>query len=44
MKKGPTITTKHVFYYLLSAKDPETGEYLGDTELVGEAGALMIAG
>ncbi|KAL7276384.1 hypothetical protein RUND412_000621 [Rhizina undulata] len=35
---------KDFFYYLLEAKDPETGEGFGTKELWGEANVLMIAG
>ena len=44
MKKSQNVKTKDVFYYLLNAKDPETGEGLSVPELVSEAGVLMIAG
>lgn len=35
---------KDFFYYLLNAKDPETGNGLSTPELWGEANVLMIAG
>lgn len=35
---------KDFFYYLLNAKDPETGEGLSMKELWGEANVLMVAG
>ncbi|KAJ5263235.1 hypothetical protein N7478_010840 [Penicillium angulare] len=35
---------KDFFYYLLNAKDPETGKGLSTPELWGEANVLMIAG
>lgn len=35
---------KDFFYYLLNAKDPETGNGLSTQELWGEANVLMIAG
>ncbi|PGG99084.1 hypothetical protein AJ80_09416 [Polytolypa hystricis UAMH7299] len=35
---------KDFFYYLLNAKDPETGEGLSTPELWGESNVLMIAG
>jgi cytochrome P450 len=35
---------KDFFYYLLNAKDPETGKGLATQELWGEANVLMIAG
>ncbi|KAL4890729.1 cytochrome P450 [Aspergillus ambiguus] len=35
---------KDFFYYLLNAKDPETGKGLTTAELWGEANVLMIAG
>jgi hypothetical protein len=35
---------KDFFYYLLAAKDPETGEGFETKELWGEANVLMIAG
>ncbi|KAJ5595557.1 uncharacterized protein N7459_001765 [Penicillium hispanicum] len=35
---------KDFFYYLLTAKDPETGKGLSKPELWGEANVLMIAG
>ena len=35
---------KDFFYYLLNAKDPETGSGLSTPELWGEANVLMIAG
>ncbi|KAJ5887438.1 hypothetical protein N7495_007479 [Penicillium taxi] len=35
---------KDFFYYLLNAKDPETGRGLSTPELWGEANVLMIAG
>src|SRR4051794_8257949 len=35
---------KDFFYYLLNAKDPETGEGLTIPELWGESNVLMIAG
>jgi len=35
---------KDFFYYLLDAKDPETGEGFETKELWGEANVLMIAG
>jgi cytochrome P450 len=35
---------KDFFYYLLNAKDPETGEGLQTAELWGESNVLMIAG
>jgi cytochrome P450 len=35
---------KDFFYYLLNAKDPETGQGLAMQELWGEANVLMIAG
>lgn len=35
---------KDFFYYLLNAKDPETGEGLHTPELWGESNVLMIAG
>jgi cytochrome P450 len=35
---------KDFFYYLLNAKDPETGHGLSTPELWGEANVLMIAG
>ena len=44
MKKGQNIALKDVFYHLIKAKDPETGEGFSVSELVAEAGVLIIAG
>lgn len=43
MKAGHSAK-KDFFYYLLHAKDPETGEGFSTAELWGEANVLMIAG
>jgi cytochrome P450 len=43
-EKGLEVEKKDFFYYLLKARDPETGEGFSPTELWGEAHLLMIAG
>ncbi|KAE8147306.1 cytochrome P450 [Aspergillus avenaceus] len=42
--KAGLDSKKDFFYYLLNAKDPETGKGLTTPELWGEANVLMIAG
>lgn len=41
---GVSEDRKDVFYYLLNAKDPETGSGLSTTELLSEAATLIVAG
>jgi cytochrome P450 len=42
--KNPDVDRKDFFYYLLKAKDPETGAGFGLPELWGESNLLIIAG
>lgn len=44
MKLGADIDRKDFFYYLINAKDPETGEALPMKDLWGEANLMMTAG
>lgn len=44
MKMGSEVDRKDFFYYLLKAKDPETGASFGVSELWGESNLLIIAG
>jgi cytochrome P450 len=44
MKMGEDIDRKDFFYYLLRAKDPETGKGFSTPELWGESNLLIIAG
>ena len=43
-KKGLDVEAKDFFYYLLKAKDPETGNGFSKAELWGESNLLIIAG
>lgn len=44
MKMGEDVDRKDFFYYLLQAKDPETGKGFSVPELWGESNLLIIAG
>lgn len=44
MKMGLDVDRKDFFYYLLKAKDPETGAGFSTPELWGESNLLIIAG
>lgn len=44
IKLGAEIDRKDFFYYLISAKDPETGDGLQIKDLWGEASLMMTAG
>lgn len=44
MKMGMDVDRKDFFYYLLKAKDPETGNGFTTPELWGESNLLIIAG
>ena len=44
MKIGTDTDRRDFFYYLLDAKDPETGIGFSTTELWGESNVLLIAG
>ena len=44
MKLGMDTDRRDFFYYLLKAKDPETGEGFSIPELWGESNVLLIAG
>lgn len=44
MKMGLDVDRKDFFYYLLKAKDPETGKGFTTPELWGESNLLIIAG
>ncbi|KAI5364608.1 Putative cytochrome P450 [Septoria linicola] len=44
MKMGSDVDRKDFFYYLLKAKDPETGNGFTTPELWGESNLLIIAG
>lgn len=44
MKTGMDVDRKDFFYYLLKAKDPETGRGFTTPELWGESNLLIIAG
>ena len=44
MVVGTDTDRRDFFYYLLDAKDPETGEGFSTTELWGESNVLLIAG
>ena len=44
MKMGEDVDRKDFFYYLLRAKDPETGRGFTTPELWGESNLLIIAG
>jgi len=41
---GTSMDRKDFFYYLLNAKDPETGQGFANAELWGESNLLIIAG
>ena len=43
-KAGMDVDRKDFFYYLLKAKDPETGQGFTERELWGESNLLIIAG
>ena len=43
-KMGLDVDRKDFFYYLLNAKDPETGKGFSTSELWGESNLLIIAG
>ncbi|MCJ1309092.1 hypothetical protein MMC25_002747 [Agyrium rufum] len=43
-KLGEDTDRRDFFYYLLKAKDPETGEGFGPVELWGESNTLLVAG
>ena len=44
MKLGTDTDRRDFFYYLLKAKDPETGQGFAQQELWGESNVLLIAG
>ena len=44
MDVGTDTDRRDFFYWLLKARDPETGEGFGKTELWGESNVLLIAG
>ena len=44
MKLGNDTDRRDFFYYLLNAKDPETGQGFAVPELWGESNVLLIAG